>query len=284
VSNVLGFSLLTSVISSGGRDAFKWSDVQESSHRENYLGHSIMAPVGRWQKDRDLQWYAKANQDGSKSPIDQETTERREEIHRIKEAEREAMAQALGLPAAPRSTNPNLTVLGNKEVQKAIQETTADDEEGGGGVGFGSYGGGFTRLNTEGNDERLESVGVDVREPPNSRTRADRSRSPGRQNKCDQSRNRDRNWDRERQKRHPRQDYERERYRHERRHGSKPRSWDQQVGRHEGHHDKRSPSYQGRDKWYGGEYHRSHRNSTPNDRREYSHSRRERNLEYSHRR
>lgn len=29
--------------SRGGRDAFKWEDVKSSSHRENYLGHSVMA-------------------------------------------------------------------------------------------------------------------------------------------------------------------------------------------------------------------------------------------------
>lgn len=29
--------------SSGGRDAFKWEDVKDDQHRENYLGHSLMA-------------------------------------------------------------------------------------------------------------------------------------------------------------------------------------------------------------------------------------------------
>ncbi|GMP68320.1 hypothetical protein CsSME_00027967 [Camellia sinensis var. sinensis] len=34
----------------GGRDQFTWDDVKVDKHRENYLGHSIKAPVGRWQK------------------------------------------------------------------------------------------------------------------------------------------------------------------------------------------------------------------------------------------
>lgn len=34
----------------GGHDQFKWSDVATDEHRENYLGHSLLAPVGRWQK------------------------------------------------------------------------------------------------------------------------------------------------------------------------------------------------------------------------------------------
>lgn len=29
---------------------FSWEDVKVDKHRENYLGHSIKAPVGRWQK------------------------------------------------------------------------------------------------------------------------------------------------------------------------------------------------------------------------------------------
>lgn len=31
---------------------FTWDDVKVDKHRENYLGHSIKAPVGRWQKGK----------------------------------------------------------------------------------------------------------------------------------------------------------------------------------------------------------------------------------------
>ncbi|KUL92025.1 hypothetical protein ZTR_01326 [Talaromyces verruculosus] len=113
--------------SRGGRDSFKWSDVKQSSHRENYLGHSIMAPVGRWQQNRDLNWYAKTGD------ADKAKQEREEEIRRIKEAEQDAMALALGLPVAPRaSNNANLTPLGGQEVRKAVQEATEGEDDGDG--------------------------------------------------------------------------------------------------------------------------------------------------------
>lgn len=33
---------------------FSWEDVKADKHRENYLGHSLKAPVGRWQKGKNL--------------------------------------------------------------------------------------------------------------------------------------------------------------------------------------------------------------------------------------
>src|SRR5277367_4807464 len=106
--------LLSSIRKEGSRGGvdFKWSDVTTSQHRENYLGHSLMAPVGRWQKNRDLNWYAKAdsdnvlNKDGqSETAEEKRARERKEEIRRIKEAEEDALAKALGLPVVDRGTN-----------------------------------------------------------------------------------------------------------------------------------------------------------------------------------
>ncbi|KAG8810474.1 hypothetical protein FRC19_004530, partial [Serendipita sp. 401] len=72
----------------GGQAEFKWSDVSADKDREHYLGHSINAPTGRWQKNKDVHWYARDK--------DQTEDEKAAELARIREAEREAMSVALG--------------------------------------------------------------------------------------------------------------------------------------------------------------------------------------------
>ena len=114
--------LVSSIRKSGSRGGvnFSWDEVAGSSHRENYLGHSLMAPVGRWQKGKDLSWYAKA--DGSGAPTDETdeeraARERREEIKRIKEAEEDALAKALGLPPPVRTqTGANSVEVGKPRI------------------------------------------------------------------------------------------------------------------------------------------------------------------------
>ncbi|KAI6033234.1 kinase phosphorylation protein-domain-containing protein [Pisolithus orientalis] len=71
----------------GGQAQFKWSDVAADKDREHYLGHSINAPTGRWQKNKDIHWYGREES--------QTQAERDEEIRKVKEAEAEALAVAL---------------------------------------------------------------------------------------------------------------------------------------------------------------------------------------------
>ncbi|CBX96830.1 hypothetical protein IAQ61_008217 [Plenodomus lingam] len=116
--------------SRGGRGDFKWEDVKNDAHRENYLGHSLMAPVGRWQQGRDLSWYAKGDDDSKAA----EAARIAEEKRKIKQAEEDAMLVAMGLPVPVRD-NANLTPLGTKVHEADVQDTletkakqTDDDE------------------------------------------------------------------------------------------------------------------------------------------------------------
>lgn len=40
----------------GGRDQFKWEDVKTDKDRENYLGHSLKAPLAS-QERYEFDWY-----------------------------------------------------------------------------------------------------------------------------------------------------------------------------------------------------------------------------------
>lgn len=145
--------------SRGGRGEFNWSDVQNSSRREHYLGHSLFAPVGRWAKGRDLNWYAKANGDGDgdtgEDLAQKAARERKDEIQRVKQAEEDALAQALGLPV-PQRNNANMELVSNKrDVAKAVKESSGMETKAGKGIGLGgpSQPGGEMDERIEGNAE-----------------------------------------------------------------------------------------------------------------------------------
>ncbi|KAG5062781.1 hypothetical protein AAZX31_02G105200 [Glycine max] len=106
----------------GGRDQFTWEDVKADKHRENYLGHSIKAPVGRWQKGKDLFWYTR-----DKKSQNAEMEAAKEEIKRIKEEEEQAMREALGL-APKRSNRPQGNRLDKHEFSELVKRgSTAED-------------------------------------------------------------------------------------------------------------------------------------------------------------
>ncbi|KAB8291861.1 hypothetical protein EYC80_006643 [Monilinia laxa] len=138
--------LLSTIRKSGSRGGvnFSWDEVQNSQHRENYLGHSLMAPVGRWQKGKDLNWYAKGDSDtnGNETAEEKQVRERKEEIRKIKEAEEDAIARALGLPVAQRGQGTGANNVEVGELNRVIKESAEgnDDIEGmGKGTGFGDY-------------------------------------------------------------------------------------------------------------------------------------------------
>lgn len=187
--------------SRGGRDEFKWEDVKSSIHRENYLGHSLKAPVGRWQKRKDLNWYARGEgaEDGGETAPEKAARERKEEIKRIKEAEQDALAKALGYDVPAR--NPNLESLGDrKEMDKILKEAVQDESnEVGQGLGYGSFviHHGDSAECIQGDTEHVHDARVDrSRKDRHGKSHRERrrSRSPSR-NRDNHRRERDRHQD-----------------------------------------------------------------------------------------
>ena len=231
--------LLSSIRKSGSRGGvnFSWDEVSTSQHRENYLGHSLMAPVGRWQKGRDLNWYAK----GGDAATDGETAEerkvreRKEEIRRIKEAEEDALARALGLPVPERNqTGANAVSVGEmKRVMKEVEEGDGEIEEVGRGRGFGDFVGKVAdelQPTVEGPAEP-EKGGLLLKDE--GREREGRKRQDSRERRDRRHRHRSRSGERERRRHRSRsRDRHRRRHRHDDERRERSRSPDRRERRH----------------------------------------------------
>ncbi|TMW56031.1 hypothetical protein Poli38472_008679 [Pythium oligandrum] len=104
----------------GGADQFKWDDVKNDKYRENYLGNSVNAPVGRWQKGKDLTWYTKLSKADRSAAL-------QEEIALAKQRDQDLMNQALGI-APKRRVEPTGPLDANE--MKELLKRGASDREG----------------------------------------------------------------------------------------------------------------------------------------------------------
>lgn len=237
---------------------------------------TLPTAVGRWQKGKDLTWYAKGDSDTALTPEQQ----RLAEIKHIKEIEQDALSEALGFKVVRRHAD----AIDQDEVRRAIKESGVGDQPEGGddkeeaqGVGFGKggrgAGGQLGREDEKGatNDDGVGRVdtgyraaGEKERQEGYGRSRKDREGGEGR------DRNRERDGHRRRHRNRsqsPSREKERERHRHRRDHDEnqrrRHRSASPRRHRDRRDHDSKTGGGEGR-----GDRHRGERDRTQDDDKE----------------
>jgi len=92
---------------------------------ENYLGATVNAPAGRWQKNKDVHWYTRDIDGDAQAEADR----RREELRQLKEQEEEALAAALGFAPTKRASDSGAGTGANNIPVKGELERAEKDAE-----------------------------------------------------------------------------------------------------------------------------------------------------------
>ncbi|KAL0051706.1 hypothetical protein WJX82_000772 [Trebouxia sp. C0006] len=121
----------------GGKDQFNWDSVKSDKDREFYLGHSVKATTGRWQKGKDVFWYTREKQE-------EEAAKARLEMQAIKQREEDLMNEALGLKpktlkqtAKPKLDSQDMAkLLGRTDSEEQGQPDPMQDPDAVKGLGY----------------------------------------------------------------------------------------------------------------------------------------------------
>lgn len=97
-----------------------------ANEADNYLGSTVNAPQGRWQKNKDIHWYARDK--GEEDP-EIAAKKKREEIRKLREAEEDALSVALGFAPAVRDEDGTGTGANGIKVEKSKEVEEAEREE-----------------------------------------------------------------------------------------------------------------------------------------------------------
>ncbi|KAK9844308.1 hypothetical protein WJX74_000631 [Apatococcus lobatus] len=103
----------------GGKDQFNWESVKGDKDREFYLGHSVKATTGRWQKGKDVFWYTREKKDeGGHLELERQAVKQREE---------DLMLEAMGMkPKAKKAIAP--AKLAKHEMEQLMNGSIHDEE------------------------------------------------------------------------------------------------------------------------------------------------------------
>jgi hypothetical protein len=104
--------------------------VSRADRKDNYLGSTVNAPQGRWQKNKDIHWYQRDKTDDDPSI---EAAKKREEIRKLKEAEEDALSIALGFAPTKREGDGDGTGANGIKVERkgdgALEEAEREERK-----------------------------------------------------------------------------------------------------------------------------------------------------------
>ncbi|XP_012731825.1 multiple myeloma tumor-associated protein 2 [Fundulus heteroclitus] len=223
----------------GGQDQFNWDDVKVDKHRENYLGNSLMAPVGRWQKGKDLTWYAKDKKTGK-------ALSKEEELAAVKAAEEEALMAALGHKIIKRQP----TGLTKEDLVEVCRREEADGEERSvdriSGLGSNSVGSRKMLLSQEEKEAAKMGLPIFTHHKTDSRQETSAtvtSESVGKQEETERSKHDSKKKKKEKKNKKEKKKKEKKKKRKRRDSSSSSSSSDDDRKRHRMDHHRHNPSY-----------------------------------------